>query len=762
MLSMPQVELTRLDDFLGGFDKSLEFDKYLDDNPDQLPAGERLVKFAGQLCYLSHGAKRSWNKDAQKYLDHILSSGHGCYDAETEVLTSVGWKDWPSVTERDFLATLKLDRSLTYAQPLKVASFQYAGRMCRVETAGVDLLVTPNHQMYVCPTTTREGRKRENFRLVTAEELGTVSHAYSKVAETWSPCNPINYSHNVMRFLGFTIGDGYYAGRGYQVKFRLRRPRKIVWLRALIQTLSNETEGQWELQEGKDDRFTINFPSCHADLFQRIYLTTGDKCIPQHLLMTGTRPALTALLEGLMQADGSVGRTGNSYDTTSPFLVGQLQQLCLHTGIAANVCYTYGPEQRTSSFGTKPLTRLWLVSRQLHPEVNKYSGQLGRSYWIDDWAGEVFCAQMPDDTQHVLYVRRNGQPVWCGNSVLEHANYSFLFYGISRSMTHELVRHRAGFAYCLAGNTVVFSGSKFHGKLNGVKKHWTMKQLYDWSLDKKRRGRLKLLTVRCWDGESFVPTRIKGVSCSGEKEVFDVQLADDKVIRCSADHRFLGRAGWKALRDFQPGEEIATNGLPLYQSEVRVLTVKWVPIVSISTAGIEMTYDLEVDHPAHNFVANGIVTHNSQVSQRYVDGTKLRFVERPEYCNSPTLHHMFEEWIDSCKQCYDIRAAELTATMKDTFTPEMTAVDRRKAVNQAARSVLPNETEAPIVVTANVRAWRHFLEMRASKFAEVEIRRLAYGVYRCLLEVAPMFFSDYTTVTLPDGYAALDTPYHKV
>ena len=32
-------------------------------------------------------------------------------------------------------------------------------------------------------------------------------------------------------------------------------------------------------------------------------------------------------------------------------------------------------------------------------------------------------------------------------SVLEHANYSILLEGISRSLTHELVRHRAGFAY---------------------------------------------------------------------------------------------------------------------------------------------------------------------------------------------------------------------------------------------------------------------------------------------------------------------------
>ena len=45
-------------------------------------------------------------------------------------------------------------------------------------------------------------------------------------------------------------------------------------------------------------------------------------------------------------------------------------------------------------------------------------------------------------------------------SVLEHANYTFLFYGISRSVTHELVRHRAGFAFSQISQRYV-SGSVF-------------------------------------------------------------------------------------------------------------------------------------------------------------------------------------------------------------------------------------------------------------------------------------------------------------
>jgi len=37
-------------------------------------------------------------------------------------------------------------------------------------------------------------------------------------------------------------------------------------------------------------------------------------------------------------------------------------------------------------------------------------------------------------------------------------------------------------------------------------------------------------------------------------------------------------------------------------------------ITAITYVGEQMTYDIEMDGPHHNFVANGIVTHNSQLS----------------------------------------------------------------------------------------------------------------------------------------------------
>ena len=154
----------------------------------------------------------------------------------------------------------------------------------------------------------------------------------------------------------------------------------------------------------------------------------------------------------------------------------------------------------------------------------------------------------------------------------------------------------------------------------------------------------------------------------------------------------------------------------------------------------------------------------SQVSQRYVGGRTLRFVERPEYVGDLFLHELFEDRIERTQREYEGITDYLLEKQKNGS--EILSADRktdlRKKVRQAARSLLPNETEAPVVVTGNVRAWRHFLNMRGSAHAEVEIRRSAFETYRCLNQVAPLLFEDFGVVHLPDGTHGLTTPFPKV
>jgi thymidylate synthase (FAD) len=47
-----------------------------------------------------------------------------------------------------------------------------------------------------------------------------------------------------------------------------------------------------------------------------------------------------------------------------------------------------------------------------------------------------------------------------------------------------------------------------------------------------------------------------------------------------------------------------------------------------------------------------------------------------------------------------------------------------------------------MVMTGNLRAWRHFLVMRSSRHAEAEIRRLAEAIYCVVQPIAPTVFAD--------------------
>ncbi len=183
-----------------------------------------------------------------------------------------------------------------------------------------------------------------------------------------------------------------------------------------------------------------------------------------------------------------------------------------------------------------------------------------------------------------------------------------------------------------------------------------------------------------------------------------------------------------------------------------------------------------LEHANFSFLLYGIsrsVTHElvrhragvgfSQISQRYVSGAVLRFVERPEYQEDEELHRLFEERADRAAAGYAAMADRLLERQEGGASM-LTAdykTDARKKVQQTARSLLPNETEAPMVFTGNVRAWRHVVEMRADEHAESEIRALAVRLFLCLVGADPILFGDYRLQSLPDGTHTVTTEYRK-
>lgn len=181
---------------------------------------------------------------------------------------------------------------------------------------------------------------------------------------------------------------------------------------------------------------------------------------------------------------------------------------------------------------------------------------------------------------------------------------------------------------------------------------------------------------------------------------------------------------------------------------------------------IEVGHFSVLEHASATFYVTGVsrsLTHElvrhrhlsfSQLSQRYVDESNAEFVLPPAlralYKSDSDVRQELDEVSSTVRATYSYLVGKLTNL-------GMT----RKEARQAARCALPNMTETKIVVTGNYRTWRHFIALRATQHADVEIRRLAIKILLQLQAVAPNVFDDFAIGRLDDGTRVASTTFHE-
>lgn len=314
-------------------------------------------------------------------------------------------------------------------------------------------------------------------------------------------------------------------------------------------------------------------------------------------------------------------------------------------------------------------------------------------------------------------------------SVIEHVSITFKIV-CDRGVTHEIVRHRLA-SYCVNGDTVIPSYSKIYR--NSGKKR-TIETIYNWAQNPQCRAAFNQLVIRSFDEKTHtvVPNKIKNVFYNGIQDIFELATASGRIIKCTGGHRFFTDDGWKKLEELSRGEDIYVNGLrgdfKNFETS-RAVDAFRDKIVSIKFVGREKVYDLEMAAPYHNYVANGFVVHNSQMSTRYCDysgdkfGGELSFIKP---CFWQEGDEKFELWRQAMQQAEDF----YLELRKNGARPE------------EARSVLPNSLATEIFMTANLREWRHFLKLRTSPRAHPQMRQVALKICAILQENLPVIFSD--------------------
>jgi thymidylate synthase (FAD) len=392
----------------------------------------RLVDYLGgdarivQAARVSYGEGTKTVREDRALIDYLLRNRH-CYDAATEVLTDKGFLTWADAFERaaqgEPLAVGLWDSyqgSLVYEPPAYWTRDAYDGPMYSVEHGGVELLVTPDHKMYV------SGRKWDNaqgvslraeYDLVPAEALGHRSMArYKKVAPycvglPWDGAGfpQADDRRALLELIGFFVGDGHASpiGRAYRnaVVFHLKKPREIEFLRSRTASLG------WRLEErpSYDGRrkFVLWGPDLNTIFRRQFYTDEGQKRLPEWCLKLNAEDA-RSLLNGLRNSDGSEKRGTWCYATSHGLLAEQLQRVCLHAGEAAHYAQN-----------AAGMWNVNILSQMREPVVNQ--GQQDTAW--QEYRGDVYCAHTRTG---VMVVRRGGKIVLSGNtSPFEQVIFTF-------------------------------------------------------------------------------------------------------------------------------------------------------------------------------------------------------------------------------------------------------------------------------------------------------------------------------------------------
>jgi thymidylate synthase (FAD) len=132
-------------------------------------------------------------------------------------------------------------------------------------------------------------------------------------------------------------------------------------------------------------------------------------------------------------------------------------------------------------------------------------------------------------------------------------------------------------------------------------------------------------------------------------------------------------------------------------------------------------------------ITHEIVRHRlssfSQESTRYANYSKEKFG------NEITVIKPFFWKEDSPR--YEV----WKSSMKEAETAYLKLIEMGASA-QEARSVLPNSLKTEIIVTANLRQWRHILDLRCSKASHPQIRQIMLPILKDLWKRIPVIFDD--------------------
>jgi nucleoside-diphosphate-sugar epimerase len=363
------------------------------------------------------------NDMADTHLIETTTTGiYGCYDDQTEILTKEGWKHFKHLDSDDEVLARDGDsREARYEKPTQIQKYDFDGELYLQQNQSLDFCITPNHRVFTQKVNSnysgsdRYGGLRER----TVEDIEGKQVVYDTGFDWDGECAELFTLPSVdgadsieipmddwLRFFGWYIAEGYVkqrSDRSNNYRVGLSQNTESPWIVDIEDALTGVADQIGIAVNRTEEESVFRYELFNKQL--AAYLDTfgksGEKSIPVEIKQLDSE-SLEILLSALIKGDGRIragDRESMRYYTRSQRLADDVQEIALKCGYAATV--SHQSEYDRYVVGITEGARVHVNHGNKTDEYTQYSGK-------------VYCVTVPGDG--IVFVRRNGKPVWSGNS----------------------------------------------------------------------------------------------------------------------------------------------------------------------------------------------------------------------------------------------------------------------------------------------------------------------------------------------------------
>jgi nucleoside-diphosphate-sugar epimerase len=361
-----------------------------------------------------------------------------CFDDCTEIFTERGFKFFKDITFQDKFATRNPDNGrVEYQDALAIQNFMHNGPMYKIKNSDVDMVITPDHSMYVSTMSTKtiKGKMKSiktPFLLKKIKDV-VLSRIFLRSDFNWEGRN--DFSFFVLPEIKMKDGRRIHSGKGLIKKIAVD-----LWLEFLgwyisegscFETPTNYTVAITQFNKCPMDKLNIDRImlcikemgfSCYYDgksilvaskqlwNYCKQFGHSHDKFIPREFLNLNKK-SMGILFNSLMLGDGDPNYKNKSsfrYSTVSYQLATDVQEMAFKLGYQAWI----GREDRDgySSPSGKHFDKIFIY--RVHICKDTVHCVKRKDIEIVNYNGNVYDITVPN---HLIFVRRNGKCIWSGN-----------------------------------------------------------------------------------------------------------------------------------------------------------------------------------------------------------------------------------------------------------------------------------------------------------------------------------------------------------